>query len=126
MAEIKDEDIAKAKAEAAAAAKDNKKPVEPAKSVADEAKDIIAKAKAEAKAIVEAARKSSGDVVFKGVSAKQLISGYESGMSHMKLAEKFFGSNSEENILKVRSVIDPKFDIQLGIKANVEEIETED
>lgn len=118
---------AKEMADALAAAR---KDVEEAKAAAEKAKaeavnaksqadTIVEEAKAKVEAMVADAKKSSGDVAQKSVSRKTVEEAYDKGMNHMQLAEKFFGSTSDENLKKVSAIIDKKFEIDGGIDPEV-------
>lgn len=80
------------------------------------AADIIAQAKAEAEKIIADAKEASADdvVVSQKVTKNQLIEAYDSGMSHLEIAKKFYGSASEEHVASVAKVINPHFDITDG------------
>jgi len=80
------------------------------------AADIIAQAKAEAEKIIADAKEASADdvVVSQKVTKNQLIDAYDSGMSHLEIAKKFYGSASEEHVASVAKVINPHFDITDG------------
>ena len=68
----------------------------------------IAAAKKEAEA-------SADDVVVsQKVTKNPLIDAYDSGMSHLEIAKKFYGSASEEHVASVAKVINPHFDITDG------------
>ena len=120
--------VEQAKKEADKQAADLKAVEDLRKNAETEAREIVEQAKKEAEAqaaqILEDARGQANDVVFRGVSKKQLVEGYNKGMNHMQLAVKYFGSNSEENIKKVRAAIDEEFGITEDIDANKEEVES--
>ena len=127
MAEANNDAAAKAKAEAERIKAEEAAAKEKTQKAQTEADDILAKAKAEAErikaeaeSILSNAKDKSGDVAFKSVSKKDLIDGYDSGKSHLQLAKEYFGSDSEENIAKVASVIDKEFGIVDGIDRGVE------
>lgn len=103
--------LAKAKAEAEAKA-------------TSEAERIIAEAKAEAdKIVAEAKNSDNGLVVSSKVTAKDLTDAYISGLSHLAIAKKFYGSASDENVEKVSAIINKKFGIEDGIDPNVRDFE---
>lgn len=103
--------LAKAKEEAEAQAR-------------DEASKIVAEAKKEAERIVAEARDNSDEDVVSGkVTKRQLINAYNKGASHMEIAQRFYGSVSDENMEKVAAVINPHFGITDDISQNVHEFE---
>lgn len=114
---------AKAKAEeiAQSVTATNDTKVDDAQAKADA---IIADAKAKAEEIrkeAEAKAAETSDVAYKSVSKKQLVDGYNEGLSHQALARKFFGSDSEESVRKVSVVINPVYGIDDDIDAEVTE-----
>lgn len=89
-----------------------------------EADKIIADAKAEAEKIVaEAKSNDDGDVVSGRVTAKDLVNAYSSGLNHLAIAKKFYGSASDENVAKVSAVINKKFGIDDDISPSVQKLE---
>ena len=120
MAENNNQAKAKEIAEAEAKAKEIAEKEAAAKTTAA---DIIAEAEAKAKEIVAAAKGDAEDLVSKGVSIKSLIKGYNEGLSHLRLAAKYFGSSSEENVAKVHKAIDKHFGIAEEVDAVVTAVE---
>ena len=119
MTEVKDDTLAKAKQEAEA------KSGGEVKAAQEKAAEILAKAKQEAEAIKKAAQSEAKDLVSKGVSKKQLVDGYNKGLNHAQLAEKFFGSHSEENVAKVAAAINADFGLTDDIDAKNVKVVTE-
>ena len=76
------------------------------------AEAIIAAAKVEAEKIIADAKeaKTDDEVISRGVSRKDIVKAYDSGMSHMEIARKFYGSVNDDNMQKVIKVIDEEFE----------------
>lgn len=93
------------------------------KQAKDEASRIIAEAKREAERIVAEARSDGDDVVSMRVTKKDLIEAYDSGMCHVEISKKFYGSASDENMAKISKVINAHFHITDNDDLNVEVVE---
>ena len=74
------------------------------------AEKIIANAKKEAEKIIASAKETatSGEIVSRSVSKEDIIEAYNSGLSHLEVAKKFYGNTNDDNMQKVIAVIEEK------------------
>ena len=72
------------------------------------AEEIIANAKKEAEKIIANAKETatSGEIVSRSVSKEDIIEAYNSGLSHLEVAKKFYGNTNDDNMQKVIAVIE--------------------
>ena len=72
------------------------------------AEEIIANAKKEAEKIIASAKETatSGEIVSRSVSKEDIIEAYNSGLSHLEVAKKFYGNTNDDNMQKVIAVIE--------------------